>query len=144
MLRSNTRSASDPRDLTTWRIGVLLDQPWRFAICSRPTTRRFRCASAGFTTAFVDAPKYRFIAGGIGITPIMTMVEAAALAGADWSLLYGGRSRRSMAFVGELVERHPDRVTVWPHDESGLLDLDSLLGEPQDDTVVYCCGRKRC
>lgn len=45
-----------------------------------------------------------------------------------------------MAFVGELVERHPDRVTVWPHDESGLLDLDSLLGEPQDDTVVYCCG----
>ena len=45
-----------------------------------------------------------------------------------------------MAFAGELVERHPDRVTVWPHDESGLLDLDSLLGEPPDDTVVYCCG----
>jgi ferredoxin-NADP reductase len=134
----------DPRDLTTWRIGVLLDPASRGG--SQYVHEQLHVGSVVRVRgprnhfAFVDAPKYRFIAGGIGITPIMTMVEAAALAGADWSLLYGGRSRRSMAFVGELVERHPDRVTVWPQDESGLLDLDSLLGEPRDDTVVYCCG----
>jgi ferredoxin len=45
-----------------------------------------------------------------------------------------------MAFAADLAERYPDRVTVWPQDERGLLDLDSLLAEPQADTVVYCCG----
>ncbi len=89
---------------------------------------------------FVDSIRYRFIAGGIGITPIMTMVEAAEQAGAEWTLLYGGRTRNSMAFADELARRHPDRVTVWPQDDKGLLDLDTLLGRPEDDTVVYCCG----
>ncbi len=134
----------NPRDLTTWRIGVLLDPASRggsqsvHAKLHEGSVVRVRGPRNHF--AFVDSPRYRFIAGGIGITPIMTMVEAAALAGADWSLLYGGRNRGSMAFADELAERHGDRVTVWPQDESGLLDLDSLLNEPAEDTVVYCCG----
>jgi ferredoxin len=44
-----------------------------------------------------------------------------------------------MAFLGELAG-YGDRVTVAPQDETGLLDLDSLLGTPQPDTLVYCCG----
>jgi ferredoxin len=44
-----------------------------------------------------------------------------------------------MAFLDELAG-HGDRVTVCPQDETGLLDLDSLLGTPQPDTLVYCCG----
>jgi cytochrome P450/ferredoxin-NADP reductase len=85
-----------------------------------------------------DAPRYQFIAGGIGITPILAMVRAARAAGADWSLLYGGRSRSSMAYLDEL--EGDERVTVWPQDEQGLLDLDAVLGEPREDTLVYCCG----
>lgn len=134
----------DPRDLTTWRIGVLLDPNSRGGSryvhenLHEGSTVRVRGPRNHF--AFVDSAKYRFIAGGIGITPIMTMLEAAELAGADWTLLYGGRTRSSMAFADELAQRHPNRVTVWPQDESGLLDLDSLLNQPQDDTVIYCCG----
>jgi ferredoxin len=44
-----------------------------------------------------------------------------------------------MAFLDELAA-HGERVTVWPQDERGLIDLDGLLGEPQPDTKVYCCG----
>ena len=44
-----------------------------------------------------------------------------------------------MAFLGDLAH-YGDRVTVAPQDETGLLDLDSLLGTPQPDTLVYCCG----
>ena len=134
----------DPRDLTTWRIGVLLDPASRGG--SRCVHEQLHVGSVvrvrGPRNHFtlVDSPKYLFIAGGIGITPIMTMVEAAALAGADWTLLYGGRTRPSMAFADELSERYPDRVTVWPQDEKGLLDLASLLQQPGDDAVVYCCG----
>jgi cytochrome P450/ferredoxin-NADP reductase len=87
----------------------------------------------------VSSPRYLFIAGGIGITPLLPMMADATAAGADWTLLYGGRSRASMAFVEELAA-YGDRVTVVPQDESGILDLDSALGEPRDDTLVYCCG----
>ena len=134
----------DPRDLTTWRIGVLLDQASRGGShyvheqLHVGSVVRVRGPRNHFT--LVDSAKYLFIAGGIGITPIMTMVEAAALAGADWTLLYGGRTRPSMAFADELSQRYPDRVTVWPQDEKGLLDLASLLQQPDDDAVVYCCG----
>jgi ferredoxin-NADP reductase len=47
----------------------------------------------------VASPRYQFIAGGIGITPILAMIEAAEARGADWSLLYAGRTRASMAFL---------------------------------------------
>ncbi len=39
----------------------------------------------------VDSPRYLFIAGGIGITPILAMIRSADAAGADWRLVYGGR-----------------------------------------------------
>ena len=87
----------------------------------------------------VESPRYIFIAGGIGITPILPMAHAVEAAGADWRLLYGGRQRASMAFLDELAA-YGDKVTVWPQDEKGLLDLDGLLGQPQPDTKVYCCG----
>jgi cytochrome P450/ferredoxin-NADP reductase len=85
------------------------------------------------------SPRYLFIAGGIGVTPILPMIRAAEAAGADWRLVYGGRQRASMAFLDELAQ-YGDRVTVLPQDETGLLPLDTLLGIPQPDTLVYCCG----
>jgi ferredoxin len=67
------------------------------------------------------------------------MIAEADAAGADWTLLYGGRKRSSMAFLDEL-ERHGEKVTVWPQDTHGLLDLDALLGTPRPDALVYACG----
>jgi len=88
----------------------------------------------------VPSPRYVFVAGGIGITPLVPMVAAAEAAGARWQLVYGGRTRSSMAFRDALQERYGDRVVVRPQDETGMLDLASLLGVPADDTLVYCCG----
>lgn len=87
----------------------------------------------------VESPRYQFIAGGIGITPILCMIREAERAGADWQLLYGGRRRESMAYVDEL-EQYGDRVHVQPEDTDGRLDLDSVLAVPREDTAVYCCG----
>ncbi|MET9468864.1 PDR/VanB family oxidoreductase [Streptomyces sp. NPDC006544] len=84
------------------------------------------------------APSYAFVAGGIGITPLLPMVRAAEAAGATWTLLYGGRSRASMPFLAELAA-HGDRVTVVAQDEAGLPDL-SPLAALGPDTLVYCCG----
>jgi ferredoxin-NADP reductase len=125
----------DPADHHVWRLGVLRD-PAGDQLRAGDTIR-VRGPRNNFELA--DSPRYQFIAGGIGITPILPMIAAAAAVSADWQLLYGGRQRASMAFLGELAD-YGDRVTVAPQDETGLLDLDSLLGTPQPGTLVYCCG----
>jgi ferredoxin-NADP reductase len=89
--------------------------------------------------ALVPSERYLFVAGGIGITPILPMVRQAEMLGADWRLLYGGRRRGSMAFLDELGG-YGDRVLVRPEDEHGLLDLVGFLGEPRDGIRVYACG----
>jgi ferredoxin-NADP reductase len=134
----------NPRDRGVWRVGVLLDPNSRGGSqfvhenLDEGATVRVRGPRNHFP--LVDSPTYRFIAGGIGITPIAAMIEAVQRAGSEWTLLYGGRTRASMAFADELAERYPDRVTVWPQDERGILDLDSLLKDPVDNMLVYCCG----
>ncbi|WP_229052431.1 PDR/VanB family oxidoreductase [Aeromicrobium sp. Leaf350] len=90
--------------------------------------------------ALEPSPRYVFVAGGIGITPMLPMIEAAEAGGAEWTLLYGGRTRSSMAFADDLVARWGTKVTVQPADEHGLLDLAALLDAPSPGTVVYCCG----
>jgi ferredoxin-NADP reductase len=134
----------DPRDAGVWRVGVLHDpnssggSRYVHENLHEGTTVRVRGPRNHFP--LVGAPRYRFIAGGIGITPIFAMLEAVQRAGNDWTLLYGGRTRASMAFADDLVQRYPERVTVWPQDERGLLDLKSLLKDPEENTLVYCCG----
>jgi ferredoxin-NADP reductase len=87
----------------------------------------------------VDAGRYILIAGGIGITPLMSMAAQLDEKGQDWQLHYGGRSRRSMAFLSEL-RRYGERVQIQPFEERGHLDLDTILGEPAGDVAIYCCG----
>jgi len=87
----------------------------------------------------VESSEYIFIAGGIGITPILPMIDMAERLGARWTLHYGGRQRASMAFLDELA-KYGDRVVLHPHDEVGLLDLDAILGAPRQGVKVYCCG----
>lgn len=87
-----------------------------------------------------SSPSYRFVAGGIGITPLMPMLEAAEREGAEWSLTYMGRSRATMAFLEEIVQRHPGRIEVCPNDEVGILDLAQRYAEVPEDTLVYACG----
>jgi ferredoxin-NADP reductase len=89
--------------------------------------------------ALVDAERYLFIAGGIGITPILPMLERVARSGGEWQLVYGGRTRSSMAFTQEL-SHHGERVLFRPQDEHGLLDLPTLLADARPGTAVYCCG----
>ena len=49
------------------------------------------------------ARRFRFIAGGIGITPILPMLGLAQRLGVDWSMVYVGRSRDSLPFVDEVA-----------------------------------------
>ncbi|GAA3383716.1 PDR/VanB family oxidoreductase [Cryptosporangium minutisporangium] len=129
-------------DAASWRIAVLRAPESRggslrvhelkagSVVCVRGPRNHFPVAASR---------RYLFIAGGIGITPLLAMINAVDAAGAEWELHYGGRQRKSMAFTAELA-RFGDRVRIVPEDERGLLDLDALLGRPRADTLVYACG----
>lgn len=67
------------------------------------------------------------------------MIGEAERAGATWELHYGGRDRTSMAFIDEL-ERYGDRVHIVTESVDGILDLATLLGTAEPDTLVYACG----
>lgn len=134
----------DPADRCSWRIAVLREHGSRGGSAAvhdelaEGSQVRVRGPRNHFR--FEPSRRYVLIAGGIGITPIMAMAAAADDRGADWSLTYGGRTRASMAYADELRDRYGARIDLRPQDEFGLLDLDSLLGEPAGDTLVYCCG----
>jgi ferredoxin-NADP reductase len=81
----------------------------------------------------VEAESYVFVAGGIGITPLLPMLRALP-EHADWRLLYAGRDRASMPFLEEVEKLGGDGVTVV----EGRPDLDAL--EVGEGAAVYCCG----
>ncbi|MEV7395211.1 PDR/VanB family oxidoreductase [Streptomyces sp. NPDC091215] len=134
----------DPADRSVWRIGVLLEPGGRggSAHVHQALHPDMTIDVVGPRNHFELLPSRRclFIAGGIGITPILPMLTAADRTGTDWELHYGGRSRRSMAFLEPLAAATGDRVTLYPQVEVGLPDLDRILATPRADTLVYCCG----
>ncbi|WP_436493725.1 PDR/VanB family oxidoreductase [Actinokineospora sp. HUAS TT18] len=131
----------DPLDRMTYRIAVRLvsddggsGEIHQLAAGATLTVRGPRNAFP-----FVDRGPYLFIAGGIGITPILPMVRMAARRGADWRLVYTGRSRESMPFLAELdALPTTDRVRVLASED--VPAVSDLLGDAVPGASVYCCG----
>ncbi|RQR27759.1 oxidoreductase [Burkholderia sp. Bp9143] len=88
-----------------------------------------------------DARHYRFIAGGIGITPILSMIRWCQSYQKSWSLLYCTRGRTRTAFY-ETLKEFGDSVRFHFDDESGgsLSDLVRELADGGAGEHVYCCG----
>jgi len=129
-------------DNTLYRVGVLRNAQGRggsVAVHELAAGATVRVRGPRNHFPLGGSQRYLFIAGGIGITPILSMIADAEAAGAEWELLYGGRSRASMAFLDELAS-YGDRVTVFAEDEVGRMDLERALGTPSPGTAVYCCG----
>jgi ferredoxin-NADP reductase len=87
----------------------------------------------------VEADSYLFIAGGIGITPILPMARSVAKAGKEFRILYGGRTLESMAFCDE-VRGYGAAATLVPEDGAGRIDIVGELARCSVGTQVYCCG----
>ena len=85
--------------------------------------------------------RYVFIAGGIGITPILSMLRhLEATGGKPFTLYYLTRSPETTAFREELAARG---ASVVIHHDAGdpalAYDLWPVLEQPKD-AHVYCCG----
>jgi ferredoxin-NADP reductase len=89
---------------------------------------------------FIEVDRYLFVAGGIGITPLLPMLRSAVARGADWTFVHTGRTRDSMPFLAELAALDPARVHIWPDDEYGAPDPKKIVDLAPPGAAVYACG----
>jgi len=85
------------------------------------------------------------IAGGIGITPLLSMVRRLQTLGRSWELVYAARARRAAAFLDELNalgSGRPPKVHFDFDDErSGrMFDLPARVRTAPARAHLYCCG----
>ncbi|MFJ6095623.1 PDR/VanB family oxidoreductase [Williamsia muralis] len=132
----------DPNDTTAYRIAVRRI-PNGLGSAEMHNLRPGQALQVrGPRNAFNFAPSGEclFIAGGIGITPILPMVRAAAARGIDWTIVYTGRSRSTMPFIDELVTLGSDRVVIQTDDENGPPDVQELMSARSGQPATYLCG----
>lgn len=133
-----------PPGRTSWRVAVLREPTGRGGSAYVHDSVRVGSTLTvlGPRNHFTLAPaaRYVFIAGGIGITPILGMIEAAERAETPWQLFYAGRTRREMFFLTELQRRYAYRVSPHAADTHDRLDVTGVVRRAGEGTLVYCCG----
>ena len=87
-----------------------------------------------------NAPHSAFFAGGIGITPIWSMIRHLESENRSWSLYYSSKTRLDMVFLREL-DRDPRVHLHFDDDNHGaFLDIKTIVAEISKDRHLYCCG----
>ena len=138
----------DPADTTAFEIAVLRDpasrggSQWIHEQLRPGAPLRIRGPRNHFRLD-EGAARHLFIAGGIGITPLMAMAERARELGRDYQLHYCGRRRGALPFIRELQQRHGERLQLHLSDEGTRLDLAQLLAQPDAGTLIEACGPLR-
>ena len=133
----------DPADRSRYRIAVLREPASRGG--SRYVHEALRVGDPVVVGgprnhfALAEAERYLFVAGGIGVTPVLPMIAAAEARGAEWRLAYVGRHRGSMAFLSRLAE-YGEKCEPYVTAETGRPDVAQLLAGAGEGTAVYCCG----
>lgn len=86
------------------------------------------------------ADKTLFIAGGIGITPILSMIFRLDELGRDWELYYCTRTRNTAAFLDHLRDLQNVHYTFDREPGATSLDVKSVIASADPATHIYCCG----
>jgi ferredoxin-NADP reductase len=134
----------DPADLTRYHFGILREPDGRGG--SAWVHDRLKPGDEIAVSAprnhfpFTPGEKTLFIAGGIGITPILPMARKAQAEGRDWQLIVAARNRARLPFMTDLAALPQDSIRCHCDDEAGLLDLPKLLSVLGQETTVYSCG----
>ncbi|MCA1530118.1 PDR/VanB family oxidoreductase [Bradyrhizobium yuanmingense] len=85
------------------------------------------------------APALLF-AGGIGITPVLSMAAELAARGSSYRLHYAGRTQGLLAFLPQLQEICAGGLSVHYDSDESRLDIAAALGDAAANTHVYVCG----
>ena len=86
------------------------------------------------------AARVLLIAGGIGITPILSMARSLARRRRPFEVVYAGRESVVMAYHDALADIAGDSAAFHYSDTAGQLDLVDVLARQPAQTQVYVCG----
>lgn len=135
----------DPADLSSYRIAVLREDDGEGGSLHLHDDVRpgqlVRVSSPRDLFGFELRDRMVFVAGGIGITPILPMVRAAEAAGVAWTLHYAGREPGTMAFGADL-QRFGEHVRVYVSAAGQRMALPEIVAEA-GTAPVYACGPER-
>ncbi len=82
------------------------------------------------------------LAGGIGVTPLISMAATLARQGRDFRMVYACRNAAAAAFADRLAA-HGDRLRLHHDDrDGGRLDVAALIADADPAAHVYVCGPK--
>ena len=130
-----------PSDMSVWRIAVLREENGRggsAAIHTLKTGDQIGVRWPRNNFKMEPAKCYHFFASGIGITPILPMIEEAQSRGVPWRLDYVGRTRSQLAYLDRL--EHDERTKVHIVSDHGRPDLETLVAQTDPHAAIYACG----
>ena len=90
----------------------------------------------------VEAGSYIFIAGGIGITPLIPMMRQASNKARPWMLFYCNRRAEDASFLAE-IKALGGEISLHASEAGTRLDVAQRLTTVRKDTLIYCCGPER-
>jgi ferredoxin-NADP reductase len=88
----------------------------------------------------LDAPAYLLLAGGIGVTPLLSMAHQLARRGAPVQFHYAVRSRDEAVFADLLRAWLGDALHLHVSAEGSRLDVAAAIGGSREDVELYLCG----
>jgi len=87
-----------------------------------------------------DAAHSVFIAGGIGITPMLSMIHRLTALGRSWELHYASRTARQAAFIENFAVAANCHLCFTREKGGRRLDLAAIIGSAGGQAHFYCCG----
>lgn len=139
----------DLEERHAWEVAVLRDpesrggSAWVHEFAVPGASIRVRGPRNHFHLDDAHTGRLLFVAGGIGITPVMAMAQRARALGLAYEIHYSCRSRESLPFREVLQAMHGERLKLYISEEGRRNDFEALFAAADDDTHVYACGPNR-
>jgi tetrachlorobenzoquinone reductase len=86
-----------------------------------------------------DAERYIFVAGGLGVTPLIPMMRQASAHGRPWTLLYCNKRDSDAPFLDE-IRALGGAISLHSSEAGTRLDVKAQLAAAQPGAMIYCCG----
>jgi ferredoxin-NADP reductase len=132
----------DPSDRSHYRLGV---RAIGGGLSSTFVHRKLRAGEFVTVSAprnnfpLEDAERYIFVAGGIGVTPLIPMMRQASARGRPWTLLYCNKRDSDAPFLDE-IRALGGAISLHSSEAGTRLDVKAQLSAVHTGAMIYCCG----
>lgn len=141
--------AGDPADRSKYVLGLLREPLGRGGSALmhrifRQGRRLFISPPRNHFPLDESAPFSLLMAGGIGVTPMLTMAHRLQALGRDFALHYSAANMETAAFMAETAAQPwADRVKLHLSQSGTRADLGALIPEYASGFRLYTCGSNR-